>query len=340
MGDAVLLLRAVRGQDVDGDGVAADVALAAGASPFRADTDGDGLGDAEEIALGTDPADPDTDDDGVLDGAEVAQGSDPFTADTDGDGIADAADPEPLEGIVYSHGDHLGSSVLVTQADGSELVRAVYRPYGEVVPAAGGGSPEAPEFGFTGQRFVAALGIYDYGARWYDPRLGRFLQPDTLVPDPTDSQSLNRYAYVRNNPLNRIDPGGSFDFHFGGFSAFGGFVGPRGFTGLSAGFRGSSFSLTASVASIPFFGVSSSPQSVGNGQIAEVGTSFLFNRISSQPLSPPVSAVSAYTPLEVGIEATSIALGVRSFVGNVREANRGWLVLSPCERHGLLRQSP
>jgi hypothetical protein len=41
--------------------------------------------------------------------------------------------------------------------------------------------------------------------------LGRFIQADTLVPDPADPQSLNRFAYVRNNPLNRIDPGGQAD---------------------------------------------------------------------------------------------------------------------------------
>jgi hypothetical protein len=41
--------------------------------------------------------------------------------------------------------------------------------------------------------------------------LGRFIQADTLVPDPADPQSLNRFAYVRNNPLNRIDPTGHMD---------------------------------------------------------------------------------------------------------------------------------
>jgi len=63
------------------------------------------------------------------------------------------------------------------------------------------------EFGFTGN---ASTGLYDYGARWYDPSLGRFLQPDTLVPDPFSPQDLNRYAYVGNDPINFNDPTGNF----------------------------------------------------------------------------------------------------------------------------------
>lgn len=47
-----------------------------------------------------------------------------------------------------------------------------------------------------------------YNARWYDPVVGRFLQADTIVPSPGDPQSLNRYAYVRNNPLRLVDPSG------------------------------------------------------------------------------------------------------------------------------------
>jgi hypothetical protein len=43
-------------------------------------------------------------------------------------------------------------------------------------------------------------------ARVYDPTLGRFLQADPIVQDPEDPQTLNRYSYVRNNPLNLVDP--------------------------------------------------------------------------------------------------------------------------------------
>ena len=61
---------------------------------------------------------------------------------------------------------------------------------------------------FTGQRWEANLGLYDYRARFYDPTLGRFLQPDPIVPEPGNPQALNRYAYVYNNPLRYTDPTG------------------------------------------------------------------------------------------------------------------------------------
>jgi RHS repeat-associated protein len=61
---------------------------------------------------------------------------------------------------------------------------------------------------YTGQRWDGGLGLYDYRARYYDPALGRFIQPDPLVPDPANPQSLNRYAYVLNNPMRYTDPSG------------------------------------------------------------------------------------------------------------------------------------
>lgn len=63
-------------------------------------------------------------------------------------------------------------------------------------------------YAFTGQRWDERLGLYDYNARYYDPSLNRFLSSDTIVPDPTDPQSLNRYSYVNNNPLKYSDPSG------------------------------------------------------------------------------------------------------------------------------------
>ncbi len=52
------------------------------------------------------------------------------------------------------------------------------------------------------------LGMYWYNSRWYDQLTGRFLQPDTIVPEPGNPGSLNRYSYVLNNPLRYTDPTG------------------------------------------------------------------------------------------------------------------------------------
>ena len=46
-------------------------------------------------------------------------------------------------------------------------------------------------------------------ARVYDSDIGRFLSADTIIQDPHDSQSYNRYSYVRNNPLKYTDPTGN-----------------------------------------------------------------------------------------------------------------------------------
>jgi len=64
------------------------------------------------------------------------------------------------------------------------------------------------ERAFTGQALDSRTGSMYYRARWYDPRLGRFIQADTVVPEPGNPQDLNRYAYARNNPLRCADPTG------------------------------------------------------------------------------------------------------------------------------------
>ncbi|TVZ40630.1 RHS repeat-associated protein [Alteromonadaceae bacterium 2753L.S.0a.02] len=66
--------------------------------------------------------------------------------------------------------------------------------------------------GFTGHEMVDTLFVVHMNGRIYDPRWGRFLQADPFVQAPTDTQSLNRYSYVRNNPLNATDPEGYFWF--------------------------------------------------------------------------------------------------------------------------------
>ncbi len=62
---------------------------------------------------------------------------------------------------------------------------------------------------FTGQREMTGLGIYHFNARFYSPKLGRFLSADTIVPNVANPQDLNRFSYVGNNPLRYTDPTGN-----------------------------------------------------------------------------------------------------------------------------------
>ena len=75
----------------------------------------------------------------------------------------------------------------------------------EVLPDSGSTSLA---YRFTGQRWDGVIRLYDYNARYYDPATGRFIQPDTIVPNPGNPQDLNRYTYVRNNPVRYSDPTG------------------------------------------------------------------------------------------------------------------------------------
>jgi RHS repeat-associated protein len=107
----------------------------------------------------------------------------------------------------FYHGDHLGSSNVVTDGAGALVELAEYTPYGTVSRREGSANVAHK---FTGQRFDTSTGLAFYHARYYDPQLGRFVSPDPIVQDPTDPQTLNRYAYVRNNPVNLVDPSGYF----------------------------------------------------------------------------------------------------------------------------------
>ncbi|MBC7264510.1 MAG: hypothetical protein H5T64_09190 [Chloroflexi bacterium] len=103
--------------------------------------------------------------------------------------------------------DHLGSTAITANSSGSKYGELRYRAYGET-RYTWGTTPTT--YRFTGQREESTIGLYFYNARWYDPALGRFVQADTLVPEPGNPQALNRYSYVLNNPLRYTDPTGLF----------------------------------------------------------------------------------------------------------------------------------
>ena len=107
--------------------------------------------------------------------------------------------------ISYLHSDHLGTASLTTDVWGIGESPTAPPPLRQSQRWADG-DPQT-DFNFTGQR-KAGFGLLDYNARYYDPVLGRFISPDSIVPDPTSGQGLSRYRYARNNPLKYNDPSG------------------------------------------------------------------------------------------------------------------------------------
>jgi RHS repeat-associated protein len=105
-------------------------------------------------------------------------------------------------GVSYLYADNLGSTMVTT---GTAISDQRYTPWGRARDAS---QQAALPYRYTGQREETALGLYDYGARWYDPSIGRFIQADTIVPQPGNPQSLNRYSYALNNPMRYTDPTG------------------------------------------------------------------------------------------------------------------------------------
>ncbi len=100
--------------------------------------------------------------------------------------------------------DGLGSTRTLVNAQGDLGPRLTYSAFGEPVR-----SPTVrTTFGYAGQQTDRLTGLQDLRARWYSPRLGRFLSRDPLLHGAPGSQGFNRYAYVANNPTNGTDPSG------------------------------------------------------------------------------------------------------------------------------------
>jgi RHS repeat-associated protein len=110
--------------------------------------------------------------------------------------------------VQYIVADHLGTTSLVLDAQGVKVAESRHLPYGGERWRWPEDSTFPIDYRFTGQRLDSYIKLYQMGARWYDSELGRWISPDTIIPDPANPQSFNRLSYVRNNPLKLVDPSG------------------------------------------------------------------------------------------------------------------------------------
>ncbi|MCD6167136.1 RHS repeat-associated core domain-containing protein, partial [bacterium] len=99
---------------------------------------------------------------------------------------------------------HLGSTRVVVDEDGDVVESYDYYPFGLASRTSGGGTV----YKFTEKELDNETDFYYFGARYYDPEVGRFISPDPLAdlfPDVT------AYHYAHNNPISRVDPTGMAD---------------------------------------------------------------------------------------------------------------------------------
>jgi RHS repeat-associated protein len=113
---------------------------------------------------------------------------------------ADAQRIAMAEGSTASYllGDHLGSTSLTLNSSGTRVAELRYKPWGEIRYTSG---TTPTQRRFTGQTQDTITGLYHYGARYYDPVAGRFVQADTLVPEPANPMAFDRYAYMLTTTL-------------------------------------------------------------------------------------------------------------------------------------------
>ena len=99
----------------------------------------------------------------------------------------------------YHHLNALGSNIVSTDDNQNVLVRYEYDVFGAIRNETATSDNTRK---FTGKEFDADSNLYYYGARYYDPYIGRFTQRDPIA------DGVNWYAYTDNNPLARVDRNG------------------------------------------------------------------------------------------------------------------------------------
>jgi len=114
--------------------------------------------------------------------------------------------------------------MAITDKDGNIINRRSYTPFGEirhllykeaVQKGQNLSTIDALKFSttnrsFTGHESIEGTDLIHMNGRVYDPTVGRFLSADPFIQASYDTQSYNRYSYVKNNPLNYTDPSGYF----------------------------------------------------------------------------------------------------------------------------------
>ena len=107
---------------------------------------------------------------------------------------------EPEKTWYHYAGDEQGSTIFITDNDGSVKNRYAYDAFGNTIKA----EEQIPNrYQYTGQQLEPITQQYYLCARFYNPAIARFTQEDEYHGD-----GLNLYAYCVNNPIDYYDPSG------------------------------------------------------------------------------------------------------------------------------------
>jgi len=109
---------------------------------------------------------------------------------------------ENVDGVLnYVHENNVGSPVVKTDTSGNQI--------GDEISYTAFGLSDSEDASYTGHLKEEETGLIYARARYYDPSIGRFISADSVMGSIADSQSLNKYTYVQNNPEKYVDPSGN-----------------------------------------------------------------------------------------------------------------------------------
>jgi RHS repeat-associated protein len=120
-----------------------------------------------------------------------------------------AGNGPPPDSRFYYHTDHISSIQAITDDDGHVVRRLDYKPFGEQIDVAEHipGPPDEIDRSYQSREHDPSQ-LYYFGARHYDPIIGRFLTADSVISNPKDGAQHHRYAFSLNNPIRYVDPTG------------------------------------------------------------------------------------------------------------------------------------
>jgi RHS repeat-associated protein len=122
------------------------------------------------------------------------------------------------DGITYNyfylHRDYQSSILAITNALGGVVEKRLFDPWGAIAKVQDGLGNLLPQLtffdrGYTGHEHLQSVNLINMNARLYNPSLHRFLEADTYLQDPYNTQNYNRYGYCVNNPLKYTDVTGN-----------------------------------------------------------------------------------------------------------------------------------